>query len=124
MVNVQQVSCASCGAPIEVPEKIVHINCKYCGAGLSINRDQDQVISSQLEEVKESLDQVSKVTEGSLRRLELQQQLDTARLQLSDVRAEMRALQRMGHRPQANVNIETLQSREKELLDHGSIGAE
>ena len=115
-MEIKQAACASCGAPINIPDNINHLNCQYCGAGLTVKREGEDVATESAAQIRRSIEEAKAETDSSIRRLEIQQQLNTARLQLSDVQSEIRAIQRLGHHPQANMQLEELRGREQELI--------
>ena len=115
-MQIDQVSCASCGAPITVPEGVNYFNCTYCGAGLTVTRSEGSVVTSLAEELHRTIELSSEQTRSSLRRLELQQKISNAQLRLADVQSEIHALQRGRRNPTANARLRTLGSQEIELI--------
>jgi TM2 domain-containing membrane protein YozV len=104
-MNVVKVSCASCGAPIAIPPDIDNLNCAYCGAALAVQRGEGYVTLKLAEQVSKTIQEVgvqtqssiregTQVTQIELKRLQLSQELSALQLQLSNIQAEIRSLER------------------------------
>lgn len=115
-IQIFEVSCASCGAPIRVPDDVDRLNCTHCGTGLIIQRGEGYISTKIAQELKEAIQDTREETRASIYRLELQQQLSTTQLQLADVQSEIRSLQRVRKTPQVNQQIQELRRQEIHLI--------
>jgi len=115
-IQIHSVACASCGAPIQVPDDIDHLSCTYCGAALSVSRGEGYVATKIAEGVREAIESTSQDTQRSIKRLQLQHQLSTTELQLSDVQSEIRSLQRTRKSSLVNQQLRELRRQEVSLI--------
>lgn len=116
-MEIQKAACASCGAPISVPDDLDHLNCSYCGAGLDVRRGEGYIATRLAEDVKDAIEESGEQTQTEIRRLGLQQQLATAQLRLSDVQTEIRALQREQRNRQVSQQLNELRRQELGLIN-------
>jgi len=115
-MQTERVACASCGAPINIPDDIDHLNCTYCGASLVVRRGEGFVSTKLVEQVKEAIDGASRETKQSLYQLQLQQQLSTTQIRLSNLQSEIRTLQRLHKTRQVDTQLRELRWREAMLI--------
>ena len=104
-MNIQKMSCPNCGAPISVTEDLNQLNCASCGSTLSVQRGEGYAALKMAEKLGQAIQDSSLQTQGTIRegtqvtkielkRLQLNQDITTAQLQLSNVQAEIRSLER------------------------------
>ncbi len=104
-MNVQKMSCPNCGAPISVAEDLNQLNCAFCSSTLSVQRGEGYVALKMAEKLGQAIQDSSAQTQGTIRegtqvtqlelkRLQINQDITTAQLQLSNVQAEIRSLER------------------------------
>lgn len=115
-IQIQKVACASCGAPIQVPDDIDRLSCTYCGAGLSVSRGEGYVATKIAAGIMEAIEGANQETQRSIKRLQLQHQLSTTELQLSEVQSEIRSLQRARKTSQVNQQLRELRRQEIHLI--------
>jgi hypothetical protein len=58
-MQVEKISCNSCGAPLEVAETTQFATCRHCGAKLSIQRTDTATFTEVLEQLAAKTDQLS-----------------------------------------------------------------
>jgi LSD1 subclass zinc finger protein len=68
----QPVSCAKCGAPLDVPEGASYVGCAYCGSRLAVKRNSSVVYTELLDRIEANTGQMA----GDLRFLRLRQELE------------------------------------------------
>ncbi len=104
-MNVQKMSCPNCGASISVAEDLNQLNCAFCGSTLSVQRGEGYAALKMAEKLGQAIRDSSTQTQGTIRegaqvtqlelkRLQINQDITTAQLQLSNVQAEIRSLER------------------------------
>ncbi len=91
-MDIQKVSCPSCGAPIQ--EKLGKFICDYCGQEVLVESQKLTEISSTIEKAQNKTQEViassSENTQLELRRLQLAQELSMLQMQLSSLGSERR----------------------------------
>ena len=126
-MNVQKVSCVSCGAPIQVPDDVDRFNCTYCGAGLVVQKGEGHVTLKLAEQISRTVrDSVARtqatlregtqVTQAELKRLQLSQELSAAEIQLSSIQTEIRSLMRQKRNRQIDQQLKELRKQESARL--------
>ena len=101
IMEVKKLNCTACGAPIAVPDDLDHINCAACGSFLAIQRGEGYIALKVAEKItraiadsgrgtQEVIRQGNQDTQIELRRMQLQYELSTAELKLSNIQAEIR----------------------------------
>jgi ribosomal protein S27AE len=104
-MNIQKMSCPNCGASISVTEDLNQLNCAHCGSTLSIQRGDGYAALKMAEKLGQTIQDSSAQTQGTIRdgtqvtqlelkRLQINQDITTAQLQLSNIQAEIRGLER------------------------------
>lgn len=104
-MNIVNLSCTNCGAPIQIPPDTDCMKCPYCSTNLEIQRSEGQgalkigrQVSKSIEDVgvqtRDTIQQGTVTTQSELKRLQLSQQLSMLQMQLSTLQAEIRSLQR------------------------------
>jgi len=128
-MELKSTFCPACGGAVHVPPDAQRVSCDYCGCELAVERgegDIDLSVAQKLGEVFEgvgaetrrTIQQSSDVTRSELKRLQIGQQITTLQLQLSNVRAEIRALEREKElSPKAKRQLKELRQEERECLD-------
>jgi hypothetical protein len=126
-MNIITLSCTSCGAPIKVPPDLEQFNCAHCGTLLAVQRGEGyvalklaeqigRVINESSKRTQEEITRGTETTQAELRRLQLNQEYATAEMQLSNIRAEMRALTRQKKNRTIKKQLKDLQAQENNLL--------
>ena len=126
-MNVQRVSCASCGAPIQISDDIDRLNCTYCGAGLVVQRGEGYVALKLAEQMSRTIQdsgartqtmvrEGTQVTRAELKRLQLSQELSATHIQLSSIQTEIRGLMRQKRNRQIDRQLKELRKQESTLL--------
>lgn len=141
-MTTQPVTCASCGAQLQIDDEVDFLTCTYCGTAQIVRRgdgyialkiaDQlSQAIAQAGERTESTIRAESDETQEALRQLALRQDLSALQVQLATVQAEMRALQRDGRARSARSQLADLQAQETTLRRriaqvnaelHGDIG--
>lgn len=125
-MEVKSVACKSCGAPLDVPQGADQVQCRYCGAVLAVERGEGYVALRTAEEVsksvraagdrtQEAIRESTYATQAELKRLQLSQELSAAQMQLSNVQAEIRALERQKKNRKTKRQLEELRHQERAL---------
>ena len=127
-MEIATVNCTSCGAPLKIPSDIEAFNCSYCGAGLVVKRGEGYVALKLAEQVSKSVQEVgvqtqstiregTQVTQVELKRLQLSQEVSSLQLQLSNVKAEIRMLQRQKADRNTKRQLKELNEEEISLIN-------
>lgn len=128
-MELKSTFCPACGGAVYVPPDAQRVACDYCGCELTVERgegDIDLSVAQKLGDVfegvgaetRQTIQQSSDVTRSELKRLQIGQQTTTLQLQLSNVRAEIRALEREKElSPKAKRQLKELRQEERECLD-------
>lgn len=58
-MNLERLTCNSCGAPLEVPETTNFVKCNHCSASLAVRRTAGATFTEQLEELAERTEELS-----------------------------------------------------------------
>jgi len=82
-MSIVQQLCPACAAPLPIQPGERRLNCVYCGADLTIERDGDEISVTLADEVI-----------GKIDRLRLTQELHAAEMRLANVQSEIRSIQR------------------------------
>jgi len=101
-MEIKKLNCTACGAPISVPDDMDYINCAACGSFLAIQRGEGYVALKVAEKISRAIEdsgrgtqevirQGSQDTQVELRRMQLQYELSTADLKLSNIQSEIRS---------------------------------
>lgn len=115
-MEVQSLSCASCGAPINVPSDIDHLTCAYCGASLEVKRGEGYVSLRMAEEIGRTIEDSSEKTQTQLRRLQLTQELSSVQVRLTTLRSEIRSLEREKRTREVDAQLKELYAKERNLI--------
>ncbi len=57
------LSCANCGAALEVPAKVSHLSCEFCGTRLHVHRSGNAVYTEVLDDIAKSTSRIEDNTE-------------------------------------------------------------
>ena len=129
---VQNVACASCGGPINIPADVDFLNCTYCGASLQVDRGEGYValklgeqVSQTIEDVGErtrsSIHEGTQVTQSELIRLQISQEISGLQIQLSTLQSETRALERQKQNRKTKRQLKDLYKQERGLIQRIKI---
>ena len=127
-METKSLNCSSCGAPISIPNDIDYLNCSSCGTYLSVQRGEGYVALKMVEQVTEKIEQVGQstetairdgttVTQAELQRLQVTQEIAMMEMQLSNLRSEIRGVQRVGSSKEATQQLYELHFQEYEILE-------
>lgn len=115
-MEIIQLNCTSCGAPIKVLPDVEIIICPYCHTNMIVERSQSQVILKMGQQVSKSIERGTDTTQVELKRLQLGQDISMLQLQLSTLQAEIRTLERQGSTPLIKKQLGELKVQEKGLI--------
>jgi hypothetical protein len=104
-MEIKKLNCASCGAPISIPEDVDFINCTSCGSYLSVQRGEGYIALRMVKEVADTIKKTSSETQSAIRdgtyatktelqKLQLAQEISTVEMQLSSLQGEIRGVER------------------------------
>jgi DNA-directed RNA polymerase subunit RPC12/RpoP len=122
-MKVIKLNCASCGAPISVPEDAEQLNCANCGSHLYLERGEGYYALKAADQISDAIHQSSRFTQDAIRegaqittielkRLQLTQALGNAQQSLNSTLAEQRALTRGQMTPAAAKQLRDLHFQE------------
>ncbi len=125
-MNVQNLACASCGAPIQIPSDVEHFNCSYCGASLVVQRGEGYVTVKLVEKVTETIQSVgaqtqstvregNQATQAEIKKLQLNNELNSLQLQLTTVQSEIRNIERLKNTRVNREQLKKLRLQENEI---------
>ena len=123
-IKVQKMACASCGAPLSIPNDVEYLYCAYCGASLVVERGEGYAIMKVAEEVsktiyetgigtQEAIREGTGATRAELKRLQLSQELSNSQMQLSNIHAEIRSIERGKKTGRQGSNSQSYVSRKR-----------
>lgn len=129
---VQNIACASCGAPISVPESVDFLNCAFCGASLQVDRGEgyvalklgeqvSQAITDSGERTRSSIQDGTQVTQSELKRLQVTQEISGLQIQLSTLQSEIRSLERQKQNRKTKKQVKELYKQESGLIQRIKI---
>jgi len=58
-MNLESITCNSCGAPIEIPETANFVRCNHCSTQLAVRREDDVTFTEELDRLEERTDELS-----------------------------------------------------------------
>lgn len=111
-MQIQGIDCPSCGAPVSVSEGNTKATCEYCGKNVLF---ESQMLQNIGDKVANTFQKVETQTQEEIRRLQLSQELSLLQMQLSNLRAEKRGLERTGGR-QAMSHLKQIQDEERGII--------
>jgi hypothetical protein len=114
-MEIKQLNCSACGAPIHVPDDVEFLNCSSCGSYLSVQRGEGYIALKMVKAVADTIKQTGAETQSAIRdgayatktelqKLELTQEISTVEMQLSSLQGEIRGLERTFLPGKANTN--------------------
>lgn len=127
-MELKQMICPSCIATVQVPTDMDRIACEYCGSQLIVEYSEGGMTLSLAQKITETLQDVGQETHGAIRentnvtqaeiqRLQIGHQLGTLQIQLSNIRAEIRILEREKKLSRtAKSQLKELRKEEQECL--------
>ena len=127
-MELKQMTCPSCTGAVQVPINMDRITCTYCGSELVVEYSKGDMNLSLAEKIKQTFQDVGQETQGVIRestgvtkaelqRLQIGQQIGTLQIQLSSIKAEIRALEREKQLSRAaKSQLKELRQEEQECL--------
>ena len=111
-----------------VPGSASQVTCDYCGNTLAVTRSGKgatlelaqqvaETVAASGESTRTAIEDASQITRAELRRLQLTQELTTAQLQLTNIRGEIRALEREKSTPKVRRQLRELRQKEEKLKE-------
>ena len=127
-MDIQTLTCPSCGASLSVPRGASRVTCDYCGntlgvtlsgkgATLELVQQVAETVAASGESTRSAIEDASQVTQAELRRLQLTQELTATQLQLTNIRGEIRALEREKSTRKIRQQLQDLRQQEKRLKE-------
>lgn len=95
MEKIISMSCASCSAPIKLPEDIEYFNCAYCGASMKMSHGEGYIALKLIEEVNTVITNNTKATQTEINKSRLYQNISMLEIQLSNIKLAIQNLDRM-----------------------------
>ena len=100
-----KMNCASCGAPIAIPEDVNTLVCISCNSTLSVDRGEGYITLKVIEKLAESIHEMGEktssaikensfVTQVELKRMQLNQLISMEEMKINTLQAEIRAAKR------------------------------
>jgi hypothetical protein len=100
-----KMNCASCGAPIVIPEDVNTLVCTSCSSTLSVDRGEGYITLKVIEKLAESIHEMGEktssaikenafVTQVELKRMQLNQLISMEEMKINTLQAEIRAVKR------------------------------
>jgi len=100
-----KMNCASCGAPIAIPEDVNTLVCISCNSTLSVDRGEGYITIKVIEKLAESIHEMGErtstaikensfVTQVELKRMQLNQLISMEEMKINTLQAEIRAAKR------------------------------
>jgi len=111
-MQVNGIDCPSCGAPITLKDGSSRSRCTYCGKEILI---ESKMIENIGEKVSTTFAKVEGQTQLEIKRLQVMQELSMLQMQLSNLKAEKRNLERDRSR-KAQSQLKQIQEEENSLL--------
>ncbi len=104
-MEIKSLNCASCGAPIKVPEDVDYLNCSSCGSYLAVQRGEGYIALKIVKEVTDAIKRTGAETQSAIRdgtyatktelqKLQLTQEISMVEMQLNSLQGEVRGLER------------------------------
>lgn len=127
-MELKQMICPSCTGAVQVPPNMDRVTCAYCGSQLIVEYSNGDMNLSLAQQIKETLQDFGQETQGAIResagvtqaelqRVQIGQQIGTLQIQLSNIRAEIRTLEREKQLSRAAKNqLKELRREEQECL--------
>lgn len=114
-MNLTEKRCPVCSAPLTISPDATQARCPYCGTSFSVQRSSAGVALNLAEQVTDAVHESAFATRAELQRLQLTQELSTARLRLADVQREIRTLKRLPPSGTTKTQLAQLQRQEADL---------
>lgn len=130
-------SCVSCGAPLTISDFTKEIRCDFCGVAMAaeitngilnfkVAERVTQAFVNSSVETRSAIKEAASATQSSIRessfstqeeikRLQIQQEISTTKFQLSDIQAEIRAIERETKTKQTKKQLADLRLQESNL---------
>ena len=114
-MNLTEKRCPVCSAPLTIPPDATQARCPYCGTSFTVQRSSAGVALNLAEQVTDAVHESASATRSELQRLQLTQELSTARLHLANVQREIRTLKRLPPSGATKMQLAELQRQEADL---------
>ena len=125
-MKVMQMTCPSCNGPLKIPDDVDKLTCSFCGSELVVQRGDGYSALKLAEAVSQTIEDVGKetqstiregtsVTQTELKRLQLGQELSSLQLQLSNIQSEIRALEMGKKNRKVRRHLKDLRQQETNL---------
>ncbi len=114
-MNLTEKRCPICSAPLTIPPDAGQARCPYCGTSFTVQRSGGGVALNLADQVTDAVHQSASATRSELQRLQLTQELSTARLRLANVQREIRTLKRLPPSGVTKTQLAELQRQEAGL---------
>ena len=62
-MDLERLTCGSCGASLDVPEGVLFVNCRHCGSSLKVQRTDSVAFTEVLQTLQEHSDRLADNTE-------------------------------------------------------------
>lgn len=126
-MNMEQLSCPACSAPIAIAPNESQAKCSFCGVTLRVKHSGNDAtllvaeqitsaISDSHAQTQAAIAENTAVTRDELRRMQLSQELSNIELRVSNLQSEARILQRLPANKVNKRQLQELRSQEAALL--------
>lgn len=117
-MNVTKLSCPACTASITLPADTNQLNCDYCATALIIQHSEGHPTLKIAQQLHSTLQNVGEQTQLELKKMQLVQEMSVLQLQLSNIQAEQRALERQPVNWKIKQQMGQLQREEQTKFTH------
>ncbi len=125
-MDVRQLHCPNCGSPLDIVDGMESVTCAYCSTQLAVHRTENsfmleigdtisEAIADSGDRTQDAIQQSAYVTRDELRRMQATQQYSNLRLILTNIRSEIRELERNDFSLKRNADIRQLRTQEAGL---------
>lgn len=114
-MNLTEKRCPVCSAPLTIAPDAGQARCPYCGTSFTVQRSGASVALNLADQVTDAVHESAFATRSELQRLQLTQELSTARLHLANVQREIRTLKRLPPSGTTKTQLAGLQRQETKL---------
>ena len=133
-MKLLNMSCVSCGAPLQIPDDVDTLTCLHCGTALVVQRGEGfatlklveeltkstnqitQTLENTAKDTKEAITEGTKITQSELRRLQITQELTSQQIRLGQVQSRIQDLQRQKQTRKVKNEIKQLRATEADLV--------
>ena len=89
-----KLNCASCGAPIVIPDDVDTVTCSSCHSTMMVDRGEGYVTLKIVEKLANAIKENAYVTQVELKRMQLNQLISMEEMKVNTLQAEIRAVKR------------------------------